>query len=56
MATQNEIFLLARIEALEKRVKELENAADMQAVRISNIDINDPVFMQPIRNKYYAGN
>jgi hypothetical protein len=39
-------FLLARIEALEKKVKQLEDEIHTNALKII---INDPVFNQPIK-------
>jgi hypothetical protein len=39
-------FYLARIEALEKKVKQLENEIHTNALKII---VNDPVFNEPIK-------
>jgi stalled ribosome alternative rescue factor ArfA len=41
-------FLLARIEALEKKVKQLEDEIHTNALKII---VNDPIFENPIQNE-----
>jgi len=47
--TANEEFLMLRVEALEREVERLTKMLT-PAARISEIDINDPVFLKPLSN------